>query len=319
MENLQKLITYEENFLNELESRGKSFNTIKNYRTDLQCFNHFLSGNKSLNSFNEFSFTQVQEYQTYIEDKYPSPNSRRRRVQALRIFFDYLVTHELFPNNPIKKMVVSAKVVEKPHPVIFENIQKILSLYRSRYQEKEGFEKFLILRNLLLIHLIYGAALKVSDIASMTMNHINLDKNGVYRVLVAHPKRDPYTIILPESFTSIFNFYKKELNTYKEKFQMEFDEILFNANPFKILSGGLSARGIEVIFHELSKDLDFKVTARDLRQSAIFRWIQKGIPETTIKEWLGVTPHYSLKPFKDEIKEREELFFIDLADESILC
>lgn len=318
MKNLQKLITHEENFLSELESRGKSFNTIKNYRTDLQCFNNFLSENK-LDNFNEFNFTQVKEYQTYIEDKYPSPNSRRRRVQALRIFFDYLVINNLFPNNPIKKMVVSAKVVEKPHPVSFENIQKILTLYRSRYQEKEGFEKFLILRNIFLIHLIYGAALKVSDIASMTMNHINLDKKGIYRVLVAHPKRDPYTITLPESFTGIFNFYKKELEVYKDKFQMEFDEILFNGNPFKILSGGLSARGIEVIFHELSKDLELKVTARDLRQSAIFRWIQKGIPETTIKEWLGVTPHYSLKPFKDEIKAHEELIFIDLAEENFLC
>lgn len=319
MENLQKLISYEESFLSELDKKGKSFNTIKNYRTDLHCFNKFLTEKKSIKGLSEFSGTQVQEYQRYIEEKYPSPNSRRRRVQALRIFFDYLVAHELFPDNPIKKIAVSAKVVEKPHPVNFENIQKILQHYRDELKQKKNFEKFLILRNILLVHLIYGAALKVSDLASLRKQHVNKDKNGNYRVLIAHPKRDPYTVILPGSFTGLYDYYKSELESYQDKFQIEFDEILFNANPFKILSGGLSARGIEVIFHDLSKDVKLKVTARDLRQSAIFRWLGASVPETTIKEWMGVTPNYSLKPFKDVAEENPNEHFPELPLESFLC
>src|SRR5690606_14934020 len=204
MENLQKLQVHQENFLNELDKKGKSFNTIKNYRTDLHCFNKFLKERRSITELNEFSGSQVREYQKYIEDKYPSPNSRRRRVQALRIFFDYLVEHELFPTNPIKKIAVSQKIVEKPHPVSFENIQKILKFYRAHFEKKKGFEKFLVLRNILLIHLIYEGALKVSDLASLTRQHLNLDKNGQYRVLIAHPKRDPYTITLPDSFTPLY-------------------------------------------------------------------------------------------------------------------
>lgn len=319
MENLQKLLNYQESFLKELDKKGKSFNTIKNYRTDLHCFNKFLKEKKSISGLKEFSGTQVREYQKYIEDKYPSANSRRRRVQALRIFFDYLVEHELFPTNPIKKITVSQKVVEKPRPVSFENIQKILNYYRSHFENKKDFERFLILRNILLVHLIYGAGLKVSDLENLTRQHLNLDKDGHYRVLIAHPKRDPYTITLPDSFTPLYDFYKKELLAYQEKFHMSFDEILFNANPFKIISGGLSARGIEVIFHDLSREIDFKVTARDLRQSAIFKWLGLQIADSTIKEWMGVTPNYSLKPYKDVKKENPSEHYPELPLESFLC
>ena len=63
-----------------------------------------------------------------------------------------------------------------------------------------------------------------------------------------------------------------------QKFEdIEFNNFLFNANPYKILSGSLSARGIEIIFKEYSKKLKIEMTAKKLRQSCIFKWISKNI------------------------------------------
>ena len=79
--------------------------------------------------------------------------------------------------------------------------------------------------------------------------------------------------------------------------------MFFNANPYRILKGGLSARGIEVLFKEFSKKLETPMTARSLRQACIFKWMAKDIPQARIKEWMGVRPSYDLKEY---IKLREE-------------
>lgn len=315
MEKIHTLEFYQNNFLEELKKKEKSQNTLKNYKTDLHCFNKFLIQKKGNLKLLQLTSSEVYEYQHFLEENYPSPNSRRRRVQALRIFFDYLIAKNLFDSNPVKKILVSPKVVEKPNPITFETIQKILILLRGEYKEKKGFEKFLALRNIFLIHLIYESALKVSDLSKLKEEHFLKGKNGELRILIAHEKRDPYTVKLSQNFAPLFECYKKGLEKYKDENSLNFDEVFFNGNSYKILSGGLSPRGIELIFNDLSKRIKEKITARDLRQSAIYKWIDQNHPESTIKEWMGVVPSYSLKPFFDHKKG----FFPDLPLESILC
>ena len=104
-------------FIKELEDKGKSFNTIKNYRTDLNCFNKFVGISKPELKIKEITTTEAQEYSRYLIKKYNSPNSIRRRVQALRIFFDFLIDKGEIDSNPIKKVVVAPKLIEAPKPV----------------------------------------------------------------------------------------------------------------------------------------------------------------------------------------------------------
>ena len=102
-----------------------------------------------------------------------------------------------------------------------------------------------------------------------------------------------------------------------KKDRIEFEDVLFNANPFKILSGGLSARGCEIIFKELSKTLNYKITPRNLRQSCVFRWLAQDINHISIKEWLGVRPSYSLKPFIILMEEVNVHTFVEIQEKII--
>jgi site-specific recombinase XerD len=309
------LISEQQNFLSNLEKAGKSFNTVKNYRTDLNCFNKFLAqkGRKLL--LEELTTTQVKEYCTHLEKTYNSPNSVRRRIQALRIFYDYLLEKGSVDSNPIKKAVVAAKVVEIPKPTTFKNIQTIHQYFFKQSQSEKSLEALLGLRNLVLFNLIYGAGLKVSDISILGSNHIQKNNNDEYRVLVSHPKRDPYTVKLPLSFNKIYECYQEALIKQKDINDISFDNLLFNANPYRILAGGLSPRGIEILFKDLSEKLNFKVTAKSLRQSCIFKWLIKGEPQSTIKEWMGVQPQYSLRPYLEELEKHTEIYtFIDIGE-----
>lgn len=309
------LITEQQDFLTSLEVAGKSFNTVKNYRTDLNCFNKFLAQKNRKLVLNELSTTQVKEYCGHLEKTYGSPNSIRRRIQALRIFYDYLLEKGIVDSNPIKKAVVAAKVVETPNPTPFQNIQALHNYFSEMSESEKGLESLLGLRNLVLFNLIYGSGLKVSDIAVLNTNNIMKNSSNEYRVLVAHPKRDPFTVKLPKSFGELFETYQLALKKQKNLNDIEFDKLLFNANPYRILAGGLSPRGIEILFKDLGNKLNFKVTAKSLRQACIFKWLIRQEPHSSIKEWMGVQPQYSLRPYIDELEKNADTFtFIDIGD-----
>lgn len=296
---MEKLNLIEESqiFLKKLERDGKSFNTVKNYRTDINTFFKFLSLKKKKTEINEISNEMLREYDLYLEKQYSSSNSIRRRVQALRLFFDWLVSEKKYPNNPIKKIVSSPKKVDIPRPLLFADILKLHHFLQHKYNETSGLEKLISLRNLIVFHLIYGAALKVSDIEGLSHDCILPGKP--IRVLISHPKRDPYTNPLPAGFIDLYTEYKELLEEQKLQDNIQFDNILFNANPYRILRGGLSARGIEIIFKEISNKLDITVTAKNLRQSCIFKWLNYNEQESLIKERMGVQPQYSLMPYKN--------------------
>ncbi len=149
--------------------------------------------------------------------------------------------------------------------------------------------------------LIFGAGLKVSDLQSLKESDLNLGEEP--RVLVQHPKRDPYTIPLPPIFVDVMKKYKEELDFYKKEAHLTFNEVLFNANPYRILSGGLSPRGLEVIFEDIRKKLMITLTPKSLRQSCVFKWLSQKKNDTLIKEWLGLAPSYSLKLYRDHMEQ----------------
>lgn len=299
------LLSFQKQFLGNLEKSGKSFNTVKNYRTDLNIFNGFLTSKNGDLTVTQITNEQMQEYSRYLESKYNSPNSIRRRVQALRIFFDYLISEDMLDENPVKKILVSPKVVDLPKPCPFHHIRQLNNDIEALFKPKTTHEKLLVLRNKILIHLIYQGILKVSDVERLRTQHITETK-GVVRILIAPDKREPYTIPMPKSYTSLHHEYMELLEKQKNANQIDFDNYLFNANPFKILKGGLSARGIEVIFKEFSKQKKIDITAKNLRQAGIFKHLLDGVPHARIKEWMGVQPQYSLKPYIDLLERKPE-------------
>jgi site-specific recombinase XerD len=310
------LLEKQQEFLRLLQNQGKSFNTVKNYKADLQCFNAFLLEKQQHLKIRSFTSVQVQEYSSYLDHKYDSPNSVRRRVQALRLFFDFLLGQNFFPENPLKKMPVSPKVLDNPDPTPYPEVIRTYQLLKRRVAESEGLPQLVHCRNLVIFHLIYGAGLKVSDMAKLHFSSILKDKKG-YRVLVEHPKRDPYSIPLPPVFQRSFEQYS---SLYHEKLSLdnlEISELLFNANPYRILSGGLSPRGTELFFEELRRIMKTDITAKSLRQSCIFKWLGQNIAHATIKEWLGVTPSYSFELYLEELKKDPAgKVFQDLEEET---
>src|SRR5690606_3058383 len=122
--------------------------------------------------------------------------------------------------------------------------------------------------NQVVFLLIYEAGLKVSDLVSLRKRHLFLDQESP-RVLIEPEKRDPYTVPLPAFSLKIFEEYFALLAHQMKKTGLKFEHVLFNANPHRILSGGLTSRGLEMIFEDYRKRLIIQLTPKSLRQSCI--------------------------------------------------
>lgn len=293
------LLKEQEDFIIRLKQKGRSLNTVKNYKTDLDCFNYYWKKIKTDLDLSGFGIHQVHEYGAFLDEKYSSNNSKRRRVQALRIFFDHLVEKGHFNGNPVRMLPSSPKFVDIPRPTPFVDIKTLWIYLIQEAGSPTSLMNLLAQRNMTIMLLIFGAGLKVSDLSNLKETDIFL--NDEPRVLIRPPKRDPYTVPLPPIFTKIYQSYFKALAIEKKESKVSFDDVLFNANPYRILSGSLSPRGLEVIFEDIRKKLLIELTPKSLRQACIFKWIQEGNKENLVKEWMGVAPSYSLKPYIENL------------------
>jgi site-specific recombinase XerD len=295
-------------FLEGLKSNGRSFNTIKNYRTDLECFNRFIDSFKDPVGIEAFEVPFIEEYGDFLHKKYSSDNSRRRRVQTLRMFCDYLTERGILSNNPVRKLRPSPKFQDIPRPAPIMDIKTLWMHLIKESKETKGLQQLIHKRNQIIFLLIYGGGLKVSDLENLKISNIILDDDP--RVIINPPKRDPYSVPLPQIFRVVFNSYMESLNSYG----WNLDHLLFNANPYKILSGGISPRGLEKVFEEARNKLIIGPTPKSLRQACIFKWLHDGHSDGLIKEWMGVAPSYSLKGYKDFMDKYfyNEEFLVDL-------
>jgi site-specific recombinase XerD len=289
-----ELFELQQEFYRNLRTQGKSQNTLKNYKTDLDCFNFYLNTEYASTSVANFNQDLVSNYGKYLEKKYSSDNSRRRRVQALRIFFDFLLNKGLVTSNPVRKLPTSPKFLDIPRPTPFIDVKTLWTFLVEESHSNDKIQELLSKRNQILFLLIFGAGLKVSDLSELKETDITF-VNGEARVLIHHPKRDAYTVTLPKIFERVFADYLAILEEMKNKSQISFDKLLFYANPYRIISGGLSPRGVEIIFEDYRNKLMIVLTPKSLRQACIFKWIQQEKSTTLIKEWLGLAPSYDLK------------------------
>ena len=116
-------------------------------------------------------------------------------------------------------------------------------------------------RNSIIFQLILFGGLKVSHLANLVQKDLSLKKGC--RVLISPLKRDPFTINLPEFIERNLHEYLRLLQEYQDDHFFHFDQLFFNANPYRILSGGLSERGIEIFFKEYAKKSGLEMTPKD--------------------------------------------------------
>ncbi|MCP3658879.1 MAG: tyrosine-type recombinase/integrase [Bacteroidetes bacterium] len=252
--------------------KRSSLHTIKSYHTDLIQFSKFLEDNGNLEIENT-DIKQLREWIISLVKKDISPKSINRKLASLRTFFKYLIKKEKIKINPV--IYIPSLKMEKSLPnYISEND---ILLFIKNYKFKENFQEY---RDKLLIELIYGTGIRLSELINVKVNDFNYDS----KELTVLGKRNKQRIIpIPAPILSIFKKYISLRNDIINK--RVNSEFLFLTDKGKILYPMLVQRIVKKYLNIFKQQN--KISPHILRHSYATHLLNNGADISSIKELLG--------------------------------
>ncbi|MDR2682175.1 MAG: tyrosine recombinase [Holosporaceae bacterium] len=188
-------------FMEYLKSeRNVSVNTVQSYMQDLVEFCRYLETKTNITNLKT---EHIVAYLSKLNEKKLKTFSIRRKLSALQQFFKFLCREELLDSNPME--FISQPKSKRPLPKIVDE-ETILRLKKStnqlKYEEK--------LRADLILYLLYGSGLRVSELISIKKNSLLeskflriLGKGNKERIVpvasAVIPLLEEWKIVCPES------------------------------------------------------------------------------------------------------------------------
>lgn len=161
-----------EKFIHHLQViRHCSVHTIESYSNDLSQYQQFLqeryiTENPELDQFNKMS---IRGYLSDLVKKNYSSRSIARKLAALRSLAKYLMQQEILEKNPAINIATPKLDKRLPNYLTRKEMQRLLSLPNTK--ELEG------LRDLLILKLFYATGLRVSELASLKKQQVDVRQN----------------------------------------------------------------------------------------------------------------------------------------------
>jgi len=207
-------------FLNHCKyEKNLSPQTIKFYTIDLNQFGAFLVREKQ-----PPNIIQLDKHclKAYLKELYQwKPKTIKRKIATLKAFFNYLEYEDMILVNPLRKMKVKIK-----EPLVLpkaltkkETAQLLESAYQTLSQTKiNSYARLEKIRDAAVIELLFATGARVSEIANLKVNDLNL-KTGRMNIRGKGGKERIAYICNPGTF--------KILNAYLDAFHGRIGEYLW--------------------------------------------------------------------------------------------
>jgi site-specific recombinase XerD len=152
--------------------RRASDKTLESYGTDMKQFLDFCdeSGKEHVESVDE---RFIRRYLMILNERGLSKISISRKLSALRGFFNYLVRQEVIEVNPVSKISNPKAKRHLPETISIDSYEEILNLLG---EETDTYKRELITA---IFEILYGCALRVSELCSLTLTDIDLRRMSI--------------------------------------------------------------------------------------------------------------------------------------------
>ncbi len=262
--------------------KGKSQNTLKEYRLDLITFFNFIIKRKSLKiSHHEIdlellkniSLSDMYAYMSFVKnERLNGPSARSRKTASLRTFYNYLTNKIKVIDKNITLELESPKIPKRnPIYLNFQESKKLLSNIDSN-------SKY-YLRDYCIVSLFLNCALRLSELCSIDLNDIDWDSNTLKIIGKGDKER---LIFLNNMVLSSLKEYLKDRSTYK----INADD----KNALFISSRGcrISNRAIQLLIKKYTKGFEKNITPHKLRHTSATLMFKHGkVDIRTLQKVLG--------------------------------
>lgn len=281
------LVQYIAEYLEYLQAeRRLAQNTINAYRRDLSAFCDFLYSLEAIDDFEHIKRLHINYYIKDLHDKNYSPTSVTRKIAAIRGWFRWLTANEIISQDPSLGVELPKLVKKLPKVMTVAEIEKILS-------------SDLTAAETVVMELLYGAGLRVSELADLELNNIELSSK--YIRCIGKGSKERIIPIGEKAKKSVLNYLKYREITVK-KFRIDTKKLLVKDN------GKLMTRQDIYAFIKKQGDMLKKhISPHTLRHSFATHMLENGADLRVVQELLGhsdvsttqLYTHVSKKRLKD--------------------
>lgn len=244
--------------------------TITSYQKDLDNYYGFIKA-KNIN-YKTINKDEIRSYLKYLDELKYSKTTISRILSTLRHFYQYLMINKVVSVNMFKLIKNPKKDKKLPNFLQSDELQKIF--------DSIEIETPLGIRNRLIVELLYASGLRVSELASLTIDNINIHTKEI-RVLGKGSK---------ERIVFFGDYAKKYLELYLEQSR----PILQDKNKTKVLllnnnGDPISTRGIQMIIDNVVRDASLKhnISPHVLRHTFATDLLNNGADLKSVQELLG--------------------------------
>ena len=282
-------------FLTDLLKRGRKPSTVKQYRYDLTLFTSWVQ--KQLNSPPEDSFPSfdVNVLDCYLKSLRKERGASISNVKRGRgILINFLQFHGAA--DSLKSDIAPPKLTSK-HFASDEEIVKLLRVmqnYSGLTEYQASGRKFIMDRNVLLVHFMLHYGLSIQDIITLSMHDINFGTNTITPGGLHAYKR---SITLSKDDVKLaLSYYKQIPKLIRPRQQTEdpffvafdFAPQTFRWDYDKDQPAALTRIAVQRMLQKEAKRAEIKVTPTMLRNRFILNALQGGMKPIEIKAFLGL-------------------------------
>jgi tyrosine recombinase XerC len=244
--------------------------TLRNYRSDLLHFAHFLEDEEGVTIL-DADRLMARRYLGMLKGSGMATASLTRKVSTIRSFYKFLVREGKLEHSPLIGLVAPKR--ERRLPTILSKDDLNALIEAADEQTPQG------LRNRAILELMYASGVRLSEIAGLNLNQIDLDERTV---VVRGKGNKERMVLLGEPAEHAIRRY---LTRGRPRLATEpTDALLLNRDGRR-----LSGRSIQTIVrrHALKAGLATHVWPHLLRHSFATHLLDGGAELRIVQELLG--------------------------------
>ncbi len=249
--------------------------TLRNYRGSLIRFNAWLNnespGLSILGTNKQIARSYLIETQKSLSRKTLS-----NHVSALRTFFQYCRTRKLTLENPFKNLSLPKSDKSLPKFLTVQQARELMEAPRVVHQDSR-IGDFLSARDSIILELMYGAGLRVSEVVALNHEHLDLSQM-IVRVIGKGKK---------ERICPIVSRTAQKLKEFRIRYA---SDASLSSPLFTNQSGNrISQRWIQKLLKSCLQvaDLPIDFTPHKLRHSFATHLLDNGADLRAVQELLG--------------------------------
>lgn len=260
----------------------RSEKTIRAYSIDLRQFREHVGGRRTLARVGP---EELEGWAAGLKEAGYASSSIRRKFAALKVFFGYWVRRGELEHSPMwrvrldlapERVLVKVLTVDEVRRIL-RQAKRELGRYPRRLSTSID-EKFLALRNLAIVELLFTTGIRVGELTSLDLGDLHLEERamtvkgkGARQRLALLPDNESYRAI------ATYSEHRRNIDTFHTD--------LFLNN----FGGALSSQGAANIVSRLAEEAQIakRVTPHMLRHTVATLLLQSGADIRIVQEFLG--------------------------------